>query len=118
MLIEKSRTKAPTFNNAMNLLTLGNKAYKRGDYGKAMLYNTMATAYFASFNPSAPVSIERGRLGEPRSGIHAVADPDTMVKYGTLPPINELSKLTRKEKRRTSRKGRGYRRHKRRTKRR
>ena len=80
------------YNNAMKLLTLGKKAYKKGDYKKAMLYNTMASAYFLSFNPSAPVSIERGRLGEPRTGLHAVADPDTMVKYGTMPPIVELSK--------------------------
>ena len=118
MIIEHSRTKGPTYNNAMKLLTLGKKAYKKGDYKKAMLYNTMASAYFLSFNPSAPPVIERGRLGEPRTGLHAVVDPDTMVKYGTMPPIVELSKLSRSERRRTARKGRGRRKHKRKTKRR
>lgn len=118
MIIEQSRTKGPTYDNAMKLLTLGNTALKKGDYGKAILYNTMASAYFLSFNPSAPPVIERGRLGEPRTGLHAVVDPDTMVKYGTMPPIVKLRTLNRREKRRTARKGRGHRRRKRRTKRR
>jgi len=105
-VIESSRTKGPAFSNAKKLLELRNKSIRKGEFGKAVLYDTMATAYFFTYNPMAPTAVERGRLGEARTGIHGPSDPDTMVKWGTLPPVKETERLTRTERRRVNRRTR------------
>ena len=105
-VIENSRTRGPSYNNAKKLLELRNKSIRKGEYGKAILYDTMATAYFFTYNPMAPPAVEHGRLGEPRTGIHGSSDPDTMVKWGTLPPIKEMERLTRSQRRRVVRRTR------------
>jgi len=105
MILEKSQNRGPTKEDTKRLLILRNKEIKKGNYPKAALYDAMASAYYFSFNPVAPPSIDLGRLGEPRTGIHAPADPNTMVKYGTLPSIKQPKTLSRKEKRRATRKG-------------
>ena len=103
---EGSRQKVtPVLGTAKELLEKAKRQMAQGKYGKASMNISLAVLIISSYNPMLPDSgLDRGRMGERRSGIHAVEDGDTLLTYND-PILFAKSNVTfnRGEKREMSR---------------
>lgn len=75
---EKQET-VPTLDVAVKLIKNAKKNLKKNPI-EASIKLTMATAILASYTP-VKQTFDIGTLGEIRSGVHAPANPTTLIKY-------------------------------------
>ena len=95
----------PVLGTAKELLKKAKRQMAQGKYGEASMNISLAVLIISSYNPMLPDSgLDRGRMGERRSGIHAVEDGDTLLTYND-PILFAKSNVTfnRGEKREMSR---------------
>ena len=85
-ITERMRRKAlkqpsPSLKHISRLITKAKNAARKGKSAKTATYMLTAAALMGAYTPYAVGVMDKGALGERRSGLHSVEDPTTMVKW-------------------------------------
>jgi len=82
MISEGHEIKAPSMGHVNQLWSRSKRNLTKGNYSKAAMFKLGALTVLASLvSPYSVGQLDKSRVGEERTGIHSLEDPNTLLKW-------------------------------------
>ena len=109
LLSKGPEIRAPVIGDVNKLWSKSKHSLLKGNYSKATMFKLGALTILASLvSPYSVGQFDKGRVGDERTGIHALEDPNTFLKWHNKElNIKGRSTMSRKQRRNMRNKGEG-----------